>query len=80
MQKEQAELRKLEERKALEDKRLKQQETRELYDRSLKVKRQREAREMQEQMAFDMKLLEQLLEETQTEAREQSQRKVYISY
>ncbi len=75
-QKEQAELRKLEERRALEEKRWKQQETREMYDRSLQMKRKKQAKEMQEQLAFDMKILEQLLEETKTEAKEQAQRKV----
>jgi uncharacterized protein YbjQ (UPF0145 family) len=38
----------------------------------------RKAKEVQEQLAFDMKILEQLLEESRNEAMEQMQRKVGV--
>ena len=75
-QKEQAELRKLEERQALEEKRRRQNETRQIYDQSLRMKLEKQAKENQEQLAFDLKILEQLLEESRNEAKEQAQRKV----
>jgi hypothetical protein len=62
----------------LEEKRRKQNEIANMYDKSLRIKRQKEAREMQEQLAFDMKMLEQLLEESRNEAMEQAQRKVRV--
>lgn len=80
IQREEAELRKLEEMKAREEKHRKQQETRDLFDRSLRIKREREARELQESLAFDMKMLEQLLEESRNEAMEQAQRKVHFKF
>ena len=76
---EQARLRKLEEAAALEEKHRKQNETRQMFDKSVRMKREREARNMQEQLAFDMKILEQLLEETRNEAMEAQQRKVQIT-
>ena len=60
----------------LEEKRRKQHETRQMYTQSLELKREKEAKELQEQLAFDMKILEQLLEESRNEAMEQAQRKV----
>ena len=75
-QKEQAELRRLEEAAALDEKRRRQEEGRMMYDKSLRLKREKEARQLQEQLAFDMKILEQLLEESRNEAMEQQQRKV----
>ena len=75
-QEEQARLRKLEEAAALEEKHRKQNETRQMFEKSVRMKREREARNMQEQLAFDMKILEQLLEETHNEAMEAQQRKV----
>lgn len=78
LQKEETRLRKIEELQALEEKRRRQEGTRRLLDKSLLLKRQKEAREMQEQLAFDMKILEQLLEETRNEAMEMAQRKVVL--
>ena len=62
--------------RAAQEKRRKQAETRQIYSRSIRMKREKEAREEQEQLAFDMKILEQLLEESRNEAMEQAQRKV----
>lgn len=47
-----------------------------MYDSSMRLKKEKEARHLQEQLAFDMKILEQLLEESQNEAMEQATRKV----
>ena len=74
--KQQTLLRKLEEQRASEEKRRRQQETRQIYDRSLRMKMERTAREMQEQLAFDLQILEQLLEESKNEAMEDAKRKV----
>ena len=71
-------LRKLEEQKAFEEKHRRAQETREMLDRTLRMKMEREAREEQEQLAFDMKLLEEILEASRNEAMEQAQRKVSL--
>lgn len=76
LQKEQAMLRKLEEQRALEEKLRMQDETRRNLDLSLKLKMKKKAKEEQEQLAFDLKMLEQLLEESRNEAMEQLQRKV----
>ena len=59
----------------LEERRRRQLETRQMYNDSLQMKRTREAKELQEQLAFDMKILEQLLEESKNEAMETAQRK-----
>ena len=69
-------MRRLEDAAALDEKRRKQQEVRMMYDKSMRLKREKEARQLQEQLAFDMKILEQLLEESRNEAMEQQQRKV----
>lgn len=76
IQKEQQELRKIEEQNILEEKRRKQMEVQNIHARSIEMKKQREAKEMQEEMAFDLKILEKLLEESRNEAMEQAQRKV----
>ncbi|KAJ8299832.1 hypothetical protein KUTeg_022579 [Tegillarca granosa] len=73
---EQAMLRKLEEQRALEEKLRMQDETRRNLDLSLKLKMKKKAKEEQEQLAFDLKMLEQLLEESRNEAMEQLQRKL----
>lgn len=73
--KQQTMLRKLEEQRAMEEKRRRQMETRQIYDRSLRMKMERTAREMQEQLAFDLQILEQLLEESKNEAMEEAKRK-----
>lgn len=72
-------LRQMEEAKAREDKLRQQQETRDQLDLSLKLKMKKKAKAEQEQLAFDLKILEQLLEESRNEAMEQMQRKVKIS-
>ncbi|KAK3098560.1 hypothetical protein FSP39_020643 [Pinctada imbricata] len=72
---EQNALRRLEEQRAYEEKLRNQQETRDMLDLSLKIKMKKKAKAEQEQLAFDLKILEQLLEESRNEAMEQLQRK-----
>lgn len=67
----------MEEQQAQLEKIRKQKETRDMLDLSLKMKMKKKAREEQEQLAFDLKMLEQLLEESRNEAMEQMQRKVW---
>ncbi len=73
--KEQAELWKLEQRHALEEKQRCQKETRRVLDRSMQMKRENQAKENKEQLAFDLVILEQLLERSTNETMEQAQRK-----
>ena len=47
-----------------------------MYERSLRMKMEKTAKEMQEQLAFDLQILEQLLEESRNEAMEEAKRKV----
>lgn len=72
---EQAKLRKLEEQKELEEKIRRKRDAKELFDSSLREKMRKKARDVQEQLAFDMKMLEQLLEESRNEALEQMEKK-----
>ncbi|XP_065910618.1 cilia- and flagella-associated protein 53-like [Dysidea avara] len=72
---EQAMLRAIEEQRMREDKVRSQENTRNMLDYSLKLKMKRKAKEVQEELALDMKILEQLLQETDNEAMEQLQRK-----
>lgn len=73
--KEQRALWKLEDDKARMEKLHNQQETRNMLDRSLASKARKKAKEEQETLAFDLKMLEQLLEESRNEALETMQRK-----
>lgn len=66
----------MEEIKLKEDKKRRQRENKSVLDCSLKIKMRNQAREAQEELAFDMKLLEQLLADTTNEAQENLQRKV----
>ena len=75
-QREQEALRKLEDDKMELARRQKQTETREMLDRSIREKTRKEARRMQEELAFDLRMLEQLLSESTNEATELQQRKV----
>lgn len=69
----------MEDEAALYEKRRRQQETRDLLDLTLRMKMRKKAKEEQEQLAFDLKMLEQLLEQSRNEARETAQRKVKIN-
>lgn len=72
---EQNALRAAEEQRKLEEKYRNQKQTREMLDLSLQLKMKKKAKEEQEELAFDLKMLEQLLEESRNEAMEQMQRK-----
>ena len=76
LQRKQAELRKIEEEMQAKEKHRRQQEVRNMYDESVELKNQKRAREEQEELAFDMKILEQVLKESMNEAKEMSLRKV----
>lgn len=78
VQRQQEELRRLEEEREAEEKRRRQIESKQLYETNLRLKMKKKAREEQEQLAFDMKVLETLLQETANEAAEMAQRKVRL--
>ncbi|XP_053406176.1 cilia- and flagella-associated protein 53-like [Mercenaria mercenaria] len=72
---EQNALRAAEEQRKHEEKIRSQRQTRQMLDMSLQLKMKKKAKEEQEELAFDLKMLEQLLEESRNEAMEQMQRK-----
>lgn len=53
--------------------------TKKSLDYSLKLKMKHRAKEVQEELAFDMKLLEQMLTENTNETKENLQRKVMLA-
>ena len=69
----------MEERKQQEDKRRRQKMTKKSLDYSLKLKMKHRAKEVQEELAFDMKLLEQMLTESSNEAKDNLERKVIFA-
>ena len=75
-QREEAALRALEEQRMKEEKRRRQEETKADLDYSLKLKMKKRAKEVQQELALDMKLLEQMLTATTNEAMQSLQRKV----
>lgn len=68
----------MEEEREREEKHRRQVESKQLYETNLRLKMKKKAREEQEQLAFDMKVLEALLQETANEAAEMAQRKVLV--
>ncbi|XP_071952788.1 cilia- and flagella-associated protein 53-like [Antedon mediterranea] len=72
---EERELRKLEEDLAVREKHRSQAETRQDLDTSIKLKMKIKARELQEELAHEMNILENLLQETHNEALEVAQKK-----
>ncbi|XP_059155375.1 cilia- and flagella-associated protein 53-like [Physella acuta] len=73
--KEQKAIWKMEDEIAHQEKVRKQQEMRDMLEHSRAFKARKKAKEEQEQMAFDLKMLEQLLEESRNEVIETTQRK-----
>ena len=61
-----------------QEKQRRQEETKTNLDYSLKLKMKKKAKEVQEELAMDMKILEQMLSESSNEAMQQLQRKVHI--
>ena len=76
IQREDAELQQLEEEKAAEEKRRQQKAEKDRLDESLKMKRAAQMKQEQEELAFDRKILEQVLEQSKAEQVHQAQRKV----
>eukprot|EP00731_Ephydatia_muelleri_P034004 Em0044g24a len=73
--KEESALRALEEQRMQEEKRHKQEETKAMLDYSVKLKMKRKAKDVQEELAMDMKILEQMLAESNNEAKEELEKK-----
>lgn len=59
-----------------EEKKRKQDETKAMLDYAVKLKMKRKARDVQEELAMDMKILEQMLAQTNNEAKEELEKKV----
>ena len=76
MQKEQTALQKLEEQRTLEEKKKKQQERKEVLDKSLQNKLKRKAKIEQEELNFDIKMMENLMQDSRNEKQLQQQKKV----
>lgn len=76
--KEEASLRAYEEEQLLKEKMEKQKNQRRARDISLKLKNRKEAREKQEELAIDMKILDKILRDTENEATEDSNRKIQM--
>ncbi len=73
-------MRALEEERERQEKRQRQDDNRATLDFSLKLKMKKKAREVQEELALDMKILQQMLTETNNETMEKLQRKVFNWY
>lgn len=63
-----------------EEKKRSQEQTKAELNLSLRLKMKRKAREKQEELAMDMKLLEEMLQQSQDETSEHNQRKVSRYY
>ena len=64
----------------VEEKRRRQEETKAELDYSLKLKMKKKAKDVQQELALDMKLLEQMLTATTNEAMQSLQKKVTAVY
>ena len=69
-------LRDMEEERARQEKRRQQEQTRTELNLSLRLKLKRQARDKQEELALDMKLLEEMLKQTSNEEQERREKKV----
>ncbi|XP_061409850.1 cilia- and flagella-associated protein 53-like [Lethenteron reissneri] len=78
LMREQRELCKVEEERAQQDKQRQRQQTRAMLDSSVRFKLQRLARERQEEMDLDMRLLEQMVQTSSNESQDQQQRKMEL--
>lgn len=73
--KEQMALQKVEEQQALEEKRKKQQQKKEELDKTLQYRLKRKAKMEQEEIAFDIKIMENLMKDSHSERQTQRQKK-----
>lgn len=70
----------MEEQRAYQEKLAKQEQAREDIAMNIRLKTRRKAKEMQEELALDMNILEKLLSDSRNEAQEIAQRKVSYFY
>ncbi|KAM4708265.1 cilia- and flagella-associated protein 53 [Discoglossus pictus] len=75
---EQRQLMKMEDERALREKRQKQMKVRHMLDTSLRLKMKRLAQEHQEELALDMKIMEQIMQSTHDDTEEKQQRKLEL--
>ena len=64
----------------LQEKVARQAETRKIHEQSLRLKMKKQAKELQEELDTDMKILEQLMQETRTEEKQERERQVKCNY
>ncbi|XP_053313939.1 cilia- and flagella-associated protein 53 [Spea bombifrons] len=75
---EQRQLMKMEDERAVMDKHQKQSEVRNMLDKSIRLKMKRLAREQQEELALDMKIMEQIMKDTHDDSKDKLQRKLEL--
>ena len=80
LQREEAELARLEEEKAAEEKRRAQKAAKAAMDETLKQRRAEQVKQEQANLEFDRKMMEQLLAQSKAERQEKGQRKVLWYY
>jgi len=76
--KEEASLRASEEEQLLREKKQKQRNARRELDISMKLKQRKQARDLQEELAMDMKILDKILSDTEHETTEERNRKIQL--
>ncbi|XP_056399996.1 cilia- and flagella-associated protein 53 isoform X2 [Hyla sarda] len=75
---EQRKLMKLEDERALREKQQKQSQVRNMLDRSVRLKMKRLAQEQQEELALDMKIMEQIMQDSHDDTEEKRLRKMEL--
>ncbi|XP_075049846.1 cilia- and flagella-associated protein 53 [Mixophyes fleayi] len=75
---EQRNLLKLEDERALQEKKQKQSHVRRMLDHSIRLKMKRLARDQQEELLLDMKIMEQIMQDSQDDTEEKRQRKLEL--
>ncbi|KAM5192864.1 cilia- and flagella-associated protein 53 [Mantella aurantiaca] len=75
---EQRKLMKLEDERAVREKQQKQSQVRNMLDHSVRLKMKRLARDQQEELALDMKIMDQIMQDTHDDTKEKQQRKLEL--
>ncbi|XP_018416510.1 PREDICTED: cilia- and flagella-associated protein 53 [Nanorana parkeri] len=75
---EQRKLMKMEDERALREKQQKQSRVRTMLDHSIRLKMKRLARDQQEELALDMKIMEQIMQDSHDDTEEKRQRKLEL--
>ncbi|KAM9329687.1 cilia- and flagella-associated protein 53 [Gastrophryne carolinensis] len=75
---EQRQLMKMEDERALQEKQRKQSQVRSMLDHSIRLKMKRLNREQQEELALDMKIMEQILQDTHDDTEEKRHKKLEL--